>query len=113
MVVIKHYHRALNSWLRTINVSANSERKAVLIFYVCPLYLNIDLIKDMGGDGMVVLLNITNTSHETNVEYLVTFGIAKTEFKNAKQILMMESLMLDNTNFLKIEDFTYLLKHSL
>ena len=50
---------------------------------------------------MVVLLRITNTSHKTNMEYLVTFDIAKTKFKNAKQSLMMERLVFGNTDGLK------------
>ena len=47
---------------------------------------------------MVFLLRMTNTSHETNVEYLVTFGIAKTEFRNTKQSLIMERIMLGSTD---------------
>ena len=52
--------------------------KALLIFDGCPSHLNIDLIKDLGRDGMAVLLRTMNTSHDTNVEYLVNFGIEKT-----------------------------------
>ena len=62
---------------------------------------------------MVVLLCMTNISHNTNVEDLVTFGIAKTEFQNYKQSLMTERLVLDNTKGLKREDFPCLLKKSL
>ena len=109
---IKHYHRVLNPWLQTINVSASNDMKEVLIFYGCPLHLSIYLIKDMGGDGMVALIRMINTSHETNVEDLVTFGIAKIEFQNAKQSLLTERLVLDNTNSLKREDFPCLLKQS-
>ena len=52
----------------------------LLIFDGFPSHLIIDMIKYMGGDGMVVLLRMTNTSKDTNVEDLVTFVIAKTEF---------------------------------
>ena len=54
---------------------------------------------------MVVLICMTNTSHETNVEDLVNFGIVKIEFQNAKQSIMMERLVLGNTDGLKREDF--------
>ena len=37
---------------------------------------------------MVVLLCMTDNSHETNVEALVTFGIAKKESSDSKQSLM-------------------------
>ena len=77
-VIIKHYHFALNPWLHTINVSASIKKKALLIFDGCPSHLNIDTLKDMGRYGMVVLIHMTNTSHDTNVEDLVTFGTAKT-----------------------------------
>ena len=85
----------------------------MLIFDGCLSYLNIDMIKGLGGDGMVVLLCMTNTSYDTNVEYLVTFGITETEFKNAKQSLMTERLVRGNTNVLKREDFPCLLNKSL
>ena len=88
----------------------SSERKSLLIFDGYPSHLNIDLIKELGGDGMVVLLRTTKTSHETNVEALVTFGIAKKEFQNAKQSLMTENLVIGNTNGLNRKDFTCLLK---
>ena len=77
-MIIKHCHLFLNPWLQTINGSASSDMKALLIFDGCPSHLNIDLIKDLGRDGMVVLLRTMNTSHDTNVEYLVNFGIEKT-----------------------------------
>ena len=70
-MIIEHYHRVLNPWLQTINVSASSERKVLLIFDGCLSELNIDLLKDMGEDGMVVLIRMKNTSHETNMEDLV------------------------------------------
>ena len=60
----------------------------------------------------MVLLRMTKTSHENNVEYLVAFGIAKTEFQDAKQSLMTERLMLGNTGGLKREDFPCILMHS-
>ena len=62
---------------------------------------------------MGFLLLLTNTSHNTNVEDLVNFGIAKIEFQNSKQSLMTEHLVLGSTNGLKIYDFPCLLKHSL
>ena len=77
-MVIKHYHHVIHAWLQSINVSANSESKSVLIFYGCLPHLNIDILKEMGGDVMVVLIRMKDTSHETNVEDLVNFGIAKT-----------------------------------
>ena len=49
----------------------------MLIFGVCPYHLEIDLLKELGGDDIVVLFCMTNTLHETNVEDLVTFGITK------------------------------------
>ena len=52
---------------------------------------------------MLVLICMTNTSHETNVEYLVTFGIINIEFQNAKQSLMTESLVLGNIDGTKRE----------
>ena len=61
MVIIKYYHRVLNPWLKAINGSAVSERKALLIFDGCPLHLNIDLLKELGGGVIVVLLCMTNT----------------------------------------------------
>ena len=67
---------------KTIKVSARIERKEVLLFYGCPSHLNIDLLKELRGDGIVVLFLMTNTSHDTNEDYLITFGIAKTEFQN-------------------------------
>ena len=92
------------------NVNASSESKALLILDGCPSHLHIDLLKELGGDGMVVLLRMTNTSHKTNVDDLVTFGIVKKEFQNAKQSLMAEGLVLGNRYSLKREDFTCLLK---
>ena len=112
-MIIKHSYRVLDPWLKTINASASTERKALLIFDGFPSHLNIDLLKYLGGDGMVVLLCMTNTSHETNVEDLVTFGIAKTEFKNSKQSLMTKRLVPGNTGSLKIEDFPCLLRQSM
>ena len=55
----------------------------MLIFDDCLSYLNIDLIEDLWGGGgvMVALLRMTNTPQDTNVEDLVTFGTAKTEFQ--------------------------------
>ena len=85
----------------------------MLILDGCPSRLNIDLLKELGGYGMVVLLCMMNTSHETNVEDLVTFGIANTEFQNAKQPLMTEHHVLGNTDGLKREDLPCLLKQSL
>ena len=68
----------------------------------CPLHLNIDLLKELwGGVGMVVLLRMTDNSHETNVEARVTFGIAKTESSDSKQSLMIERLVLGNTSGIK------------
>ena len=95
-MIIKHYHCVLKPWIYTINVSAISERKSLIIFDGCPFHLNIDMLKELGVDGIVVLLHMTNTSHETNVEDLVAFGIAKTEFQNSKQSLMAERLVLGN-----------------
>ena len=112
-MIIKHYYRVLNPWLQTINVSASSESKALLIFDGCPSHLKIDLLKYMEGDGTVVPIHTTNTSHETNVEDLVTSGIVKTKFQDVKQSLMTESLLLGNTNGLKREYFTCLLNKSL
>ena len=43
-----------------------------------------DLLKYPRGNGMVVLLRMTNTSHKTNMEDLVNFGIEKKEFQNSK-----------------------------
>ena len=43
-MIIKHYHRVLNTWLKKINVSVISERKARLIFDGCPSHLNIDIL---------------------------------------------------------------------
>ena len=76
MIIIKLYHRILNPWLQTINVSVSSDSKSLLIFDGFILHLNIDLLKNLGGDGMLVLLCMTNTSHEINVKDLVNFGIA-------------------------------------
>ena len=59
-------------------LSASSERKALPIFDGCPSHLNIDLLKELGGYGMIVLIHMTNTSHETNMKDLVSFGIAET-----------------------------------
>ena len=84
VIIIKHYHRVLNPWLQTINVSVSSERKELIIFDGFPLHLNIDLLKELGGYVIVALLCMTNTLHETNVDYLVTYGITKIEFKNSK-----------------------------
>ena len=58
---------------------------------------------------MVVLIIMTNTSHKTNVEDLLNFGITKTEFQNSKQSLMTERLMIGNTDGLNIEYFICLL----
>ena len=89
-MIIKHYHHVLKPWPQTINVGASSERKAVIIFDGRPLYLNIDLIKELGWGGgwygMVVPLNMTNTSHKTNVKDMVTFGNCKRQdFKMLKK----------------------------
>ena len=100
-MIIKHHHHVLKLWLQTINDSEVSYKKALIIFDGFTLHLKIDLLKDMGGCGMVVLLCMTNTSHKTNVEDLVTFGISKTEFQNSKQSLMTESLELGNTDSFK------------
>ena len=100
-MILKHYHRVLKPWLQNINVSASSEMTALLIFDVCLLHLNIDLLKDMGADGMLVLICMANTSHDTNVEDLVTFGTVKIEFQYAKQSLVTERLMIGNTDGLK------------
>ena len=100
-MIIKHYHCVLNPWVQTINVSTSSYWNAVLIFDGCLLHLNIYLLKDMGGDVLMVLLSMTNTSYETNMEYLVNCGVIKTEFQNAKQSIMTERLVLGNTNGLK------------
>ena len=75
-VIIKHYHCILNPWLQTINVSVSSDSKSLLIFDGFLLHLNIDLLKKLGEDGMLVLLCMTNTSHEINVVDLVNSGIA-------------------------------------
>ena len=112
-MIFKHYHCGLKPWLQTINVSASSERKALLIFDGYPLHLNIDLLKDLGGYGMVVFIGVTNNSHNTNVEYMVAFGIAKTESQNAIKSLMTEHLVFGNTDGIKREDFTCLLNQSL
>ena len=76
VVIIKHYQNILNPWLQTINVSVSSDSKSLLIFDGFLLHLNIDLLKKLGGDGMLVLLCMTNTSHEINVEDLVNSSIA-------------------------------------
>ena len=52
---------------------------------------------------MVVLLRMMNNSHETNVEDQMNFGIADTEFQNARQSLMKEFLVLVNTKGLNRE----------
>ena len=57
-VIIKHFHIFLKIWLQTINLSASSEMKALLVYGGCPLHLNIYLIKKLGGYGMVVLIII-------------------------------------------------------
>ena len=62
---------------------------------------------------MVVLIRVTNTLHNTNVEYLVTFGITNTEFQNSNQSIMMKHLVTGNTNSLKREYFACLLKQSM
>ena len=76
-IIIKYYYRVFKTWLQTINVSEISESKELIIFYGCPLHINIDLLKELRGDGTVVLLRMTNTSHDTNVEDLVNFSIKK------------------------------------
>ena len=55
-MIIKYYHRVLKPWLQTINVSASSYKRALVICYGCPSHLNIDLPKELGVRGMVVLL---------------------------------------------------------
>ena len=75
---IKHYHRVVTPWLKKINVSASSDKKALLISDECPSHLNIDLLKELGVYVMVVLIRITNTSHETNMEDMATFGTVNT-----------------------------------
>ena len=112
-IIIKRHHHVLKLWIQTINDSEVSERKALLIFDGFTLHLKIDLLKGLGGYGMVVLLCMTNTSHKTNVEDLMTFGISKIEFQNSKQSLMTESLELGNTNSLKREDLSCILKQFL
>ena len=62
---------------------------------------------------MVFLLRMTNNSHEMKVEDMGTFGIAKTEFQNQKQILMKELLVIGNTGDRRREDFPCILKHFL
>ena len=74
--IIKHCHRVLNPRLQTINVSVSSDSKSLLIFDGFLLHLNIDMLKKLGEDGMLVLLCMTNTSHEINVVDLVNSGIA-------------------------------------
>ena len=49
MIIIKLYHRILNPWLQTINVSVSSDSKSLLIFDGFLLHLNIDLLKKLGG----------------------------------------------------------------
>ena len=61
VMIIKDYHCVLKPWLLKINVSARSERRSLLIFDGYPSYLNLDILKDLGVDGMVVLLRMTNT----------------------------------------------------
>ena len=102
-VIVKQFHRVLEPWPQTIKVSASSARKAVLIFDGFPSHLNIDLLNYLGLCGMVVLLRMMNNSHETNVEDQMNFGIADTEFQNARQSLMTEFLVLVNTEGLKRE----------
>ena len=80
-MIIKHFHHVLNPWLQTINISEISDINSLLFFDGFPSHLNIDLLNDLGGYGMLILLRMTNTSHVTNVEDLVTFGIAKIDFK--------------------------------
>ena len=111
--VLSSLYHELRSCIQTINVSAISERKIVLIFDGFPLHLHINLLKYLKGDGMVVLLHMMNTSHNTYVEDMVAFGISNAEFLNAKQSLMTEHLVLGNINGLKREEFTCLLKKSL
>ena len=85
----------------------------MLIFSGCLYPLNIYLLKYLGGDGIVFLLFMKNTSHDTNVKDLVTFCISNTVFQNAKQNLMVERLVLGDNYGLKREDFPYLLKKSM
>ena len=113
VINIKHCHLFVKTWLQTISVVVSSERKVLLIFDVCLSHLNIDTIKDIGVYGMVVLIRMTNTSNETKVEDLVTFGIPKIEFQNSKQSLMTYHIELGNTDGLKTEDFPCILKHYL
>ena len=75
-IIIKHYQCVLKP--SQFFLSASSERKALPIFDGCPSHLNIDLLKELGGYGMIVLIHMTNTSHETNMKDLVSFGIAET-----------------------------------
>ena len=112
-VIVKQFHRVLEPWPQTIKVSASSARKAVLIFDGCLPHLHIDMLKEIGGSGVVVLLCMKNTSHKTKVEDMVTFGIAKTEFQNDKQSLTTQRLVLGNTDGIKRQDFSCLLKQSL
>ena len=85
-IIIKHYHQVLNPWLKTINGSARSERKALIIFYGFTLHPNIYLLKELWGDGMMVLLRMKNTSHETNVEELVTVVSQRHNLKMLKKV---------------------------
>ena len=48
LMIIKHYHRVLNTCLQTINGSSRIESKAVPIFDGCTSHLNIYMIKDLG-----------------------------------------------------------------
>ena len=110
---IKHYHIFLNPWLQISNVSTSSERKEFLISDVCLSQLNIDPLKELGVDSMVFLLVMENTSHKTNVEDMVTFDIAKTEFQKSKQSLMKDRFVIGNTNSLNREDFPCLMNQYL
>ena len=45
-MIIKQYNCVLKPWLQKINVSANYERKALIIIDLFSLHLNNDLLKD-------------------------------------------------------------------
>ena len=62
-IIIKHYHHVFKPYLQTINFSSRSEMEAMIIFDGCISHLNIDLLKELGGDDMVVLIRMTKTSH--------------------------------------------------
>ena len=98
-MALEHFEKVLKPLLAQ---NQSSGLRGVVFCDGCGTHLSVPLIRAMREAGVDMVLRCPHTSHKTNTEDVVTFGVAKPEFRKMKRELLAAKMLNAGCGYLDI-----------